>query len=197
MTEDTLDIVLLQWMMEDRTLSLRRNPHFYLRVALPTISSICRPLAFSNRLRTTLGETRPMIIHCLMDSYDHPLIIFKQVPGWAFGRLCRFDGRHGKLVLKSLSASAIYCLVADISSATTGDLRDERWYQKQLSNPGDSINFTVMELGAGSSTRPDSLTWVKMLREIEKDPIEHTMWVIETPSNKLLVCVVFRTLMLS
>ncbi len=124
MTEDTLDMVLLQWMMKAATPSLpkdpdfyeivlRRNPHFYDSVVLKGISSICTPLAFSKTLWIALGNQATlregryyMIIHCLMDSCDHPLIIFKQIPEWTFGKLCRF--RHGlkDIVLKGTSASA-------------------------------------------------------------------------------------------
>ncbi|KAF8920248.1 hypothetical protein CPB85DRAFT_1274116 [Mucidula mucida] len=158
MTEDTLDMVLLQWMMKAATPSLPKDPDFYEIRGTEGISSICTPLAFSKTLWIAEGRYY-MIIHCLMDSCDHPLIIFKQIPEWTFGKLCRF--RHG---LKDIVCT---------------------WYQEQLSNPDASINIKKTKSINERARREHSLTWVNMLDEIEEDPTE-SIWVIETPPKELL-----------
>ncbi|KAF9046905.1 hypothetical protein BDZ89DRAFT_1033670 [Hymenopellis radicata] len=91
-TQDTFDVVLLQWIFTDKTISLRSNPHFYDNLEGWMSQRALMPrdaLKFSAILPQSPGKAH-IIIHCVTDYHEYPLIIFKHIPGWTFAQLWYF-----------------------------------------------------------------------------------------------------------
>ncbi|KAF8900562.1 hypothetical protein CPB85DRAFT_157151 [Mucidula mucida] len=173
MMHDTFDIVLLRWIMQDKAISLRSNPHFYDNLEHPgyRVSERRDALVFSKTLSDygatrKRAETERIIIHCITDAHNHPLILFKHIAGWRFGQLCRFKD---VILLKG----------------TSGLLVEVTWFQDQLDQ---AVSLKITKRERSRETASLSVSWETLLDEVIKARRRDTQftWIIENDAGDLL-----------